>query len=220
MNQHAQYQLFPELSSFALADICYLQLFLEPEETGRERKAKDFWCFSYLCNGMNIVDIAHLRYGDIYNGEIHYQRAKTKRTNRGTINNIISIPILPEIQEIIKTWGNKNMSSDNFIFPIITQVASPLQIKKNVKQFNHNMNRYTKRIALNLGIDKNVTSYVGRHSFATVLKRSGASIEAISENLGHKSVTTTRNYLDSFEFESRKKNAEALLAFKTDVNKI
>jgi len=181
---------------------------------GWESKAKDFWCFSYMCNGMNIMDIAKLKYKDIYDGEIHYQRAKTIRTSRGKTNSVIAIPILPEAQAIINRWGNSDLSSENLIFSIITKDMTPLEVKKHVKQFNHNMNRYTKRIALNLGINKNVTSYVARHSFATVLKRSGATIEAISENLGHKNINTTRSYLDSFESESRIKNAKALIAFK------
>ena len=140
---------------------------------GWERKAKDFWCFSYLCNGMNIMDIANLKYKNIYDGEIHYQRLKTIRTNRGKVDSLISIPILSEIEKVINTWGNKNMSGDNFIFPIIAHAMSPLLVKKKVQQFTHQMNKYTKRIALNLGINKNVTTYVARHSFATVLKRSG-----------------------------------------------
>lgn len=182
---------------------------------GWERKAKDFWCFSYLCNGMNIMDIAKLKYKDISNGEIHYQRSKTIRTNRGKSNSLISIPILAETQKVINAWGNPNTSADNYIFPIITEGMSALQIKKKVQQFTKNMNDYTKKIALSLGIDKNVTTYVARHSFATVLKRSGASVEAISENLGHMNIGTTRSYLDSFESESRRKTAEALVAFKT-----
>lgn len=182
-------------------------------DEGWERKAKDFWCFSYMCNGMNIMDIANLKYKDIYDGEIHYERAKTIWTNRGKTNNVIAIPILPEAQAIINRWGNTDLSGENFIFNIITKDMTPIEVKKKVKQFNHNMNRYTKRIALNLQINKNVTSYVARHSFATVLKRSGATVEAISENLGHKNINTTRSYLDSFESESRKKNAKALVAF-------
>src|ERR1035438_8047727 len=69
----------------------------------------------------------------------------------------------------------------DYIFPIITDGMSAWQIKKQVQQFTKNMNKYTKRIALNLGIDKNVATYVARYSYATVLKRSGASVEAISE---------------------------------------
>jgi integrase/recombinase XerD len=47
-----------------------------------------------------------------------------------------------------------------------------------------------------------------------VLKRSGASIEFISECLGHSNVRTTENYLDSFENEMKKHFSKSLLAFK------
>jgi len=189
----------------------------ETQESGWERKAKDFWIFSYLCNGMNIMDIAKLKYKDIYNGEIHYQRSKTIRTNRGKNSNLISIPILPQTEHIIATWGNSDKSAENFIFPIISAGLSPLQIKMKVQQFTKNMNNYTKRIAISLGIDKNVTTYVARHSYATVLKRSGTPIEAISENMGHRNVSTTKSYLDSFESDARLKDAQALVAFETNI---
>ena len=41
--------------------------------------------------------------------------------------------------------------------------------------------------------------HVARHSFATVLKRSGVSTSIISESLGHSSEKITQIYLDSFE---------------------
>ncbi|MFR0893529.1 MAG: tyrosine-type recombinase/integrase [Alistipes onderdonkii] len=44
----------------------------------------------------------------------------------------------------------------------------------------------------------NIT-YVARHTFATVLKRSGVSVALISESLGHSDLSTTQIYLDSFE---------------------
>jgi integrase/recombinase XerD len=184
--------------------------------TGWERKAKDFWCFSYLANGMNVMDIAKLKYKDIQNGEIHYERSKTKRTNRGKSTNLISIPILPETQSIINTWGNKDKRLDNYIFPIISEGMTSLEVKKHVQQFTKNMNDYTKKIGISLGIGINITTYVARHSFATVLKRSGTPIEAISENLGHKNIATTKSYLANFESESRFKTAQALLAFESE----
>ena len=44
-----------------------------------------------------------------------------------------------------------------------------------------------------------LTTYVARHSFATVLKRSGVNVALISEALGHSDIATTQIYLDSFE---------------------
>ena len=52
-------------------------------------------------------------------------------------------------------------------------------------------------VAKRLKIKATVTTYVARHSFATVLKKSGVNI--ISEALGHHSLKTTQIYLDSFE---------------------
>jgi site-specific recombinase XerD len=61
-----------------------------------------------------------------------------------------------------------------------------------------------------LNLDKDVTTYFARHSFATVLKRSGAKIEMISELLGHSSVDITESYLDSFEKEHIQKETDVL----------
>lgn len=188
----------------------------QTSDKGWERKAKDFWIFSYLCNGMNIMDIAKLKYKDIYNGEIHYERSKTIRSNRGRSGTVISIPILPHTQKIIETWGTTVKLNDDFIFPILVEGMSAIEVKRRVGQFTKNMNDYTKKIAVSLGIEKTVTTYVARHSYATVLKRSGATTEAISENLGHSNINTTKSYLDSFESESRKKTAQALVAFDLD----
>lgn len=71
-----------------------------------------------------------------------------------------------------------------------------------------------KRIAGEIGIDKNLTTYVARHSFSTVLKRSGVSTEYISEALGHSSLATTQSYLDSFEDETKKQYANLLTKFE------
>jgi site-specific recombinase XerD len=59
----------------------------------------------------------------------------------------------------------------------------------------------------------NISTYTARHSYATVLKRSGANIAFISESLGHSDLRTTENYLASFEQEERAKNALKLTEF-------
>ncbi len=61
-----------------------------------------------------------------------------------------------------------------------------------------------KLIATDLGLDKNITTYTARHTFSTVLKRSGASVEFIQEALGHTGKSTTEAYLDSFEEDTKK----------------
>ena len=59
-----------------------------------------------------------------------------------------------------------------------------------------------KRIGEKLNIDINLRSYVARHSYATVLKRSGVATNIMSESLGHHIEKTTQVYLYSFENET------------------
>jgi site-specific recombinase XerD len=77
------------------------------------------------------------------------------------------------------------------------------------------VNKYLKQIVSKLDIDKPVTTYYARHTFATVLKRNGVSPLFISESLGHSSLKTTENYLDSFEDDQRKSILEKLKNYKT-----
>jgi site-specific recombinase XerD len=71
-----------------------------------------------------------------------------------------------------------------------------------------------KRILEDLGINKKATTYVARHTFSTILKKSGASTEVIQEALGHTDKKTTENYLDSFDKETKKLLASSLTSFK------
>ena len=52
-----------------------------------------------------------------------------------------------------------------------------------------------------------------RHSFATIMKNQRASTELINENLGHKDLRTTENYLASFEKDVKLKFQKKLLNF-------
>jgi integrase/recombinase XerD len=72
-----------------------------------------------------------------------------------------------------------------------------------------------KIISLKIGLDKNVTTYYGRHSAVTIMKKSGANIEQIREALGHHSTSTTQKYLDSFDDESKRELSNSLTNFMT-----
>ena len=67
-----------------------------------------------------------------------------------------------------------------------------------------------KTLGKELGIKSKLTTYAARHSYATMLKNLGVSVEEISESLGHNSIETTRNYLASFSQNRKKSTAEKL----------
>lgn len=177
-----------------------------------EALAKDLWLFSYLCNGMNIKDICRLKGKNISNGKITFYRAKTERTSRTDPKPIVVI-LTPEAQAIIDRVGNKDITADNFVFPFLNDCEDPKRERQIINQVTKNINTYMKRIAKELGIEIKLTTYVARHSFSTVLKRSGAPIEFISEALGHQDTKTTDHYLDSFEDSVKQQYSQSLLAF-------
>lgn len=176
-----------------------------------EQKAVDFWIFSYLANGINIMDIAHLKNKNVASDFIYFVRAKTKNTNK--VVSTISIPLNKDLNGIIARQRSMNKDPDGLLFPIMTTSDTIEKQYASVKQFTKMINKYIKLVAGSIGIKKPITTYYARHSYSTVLKRSGVSIEYISESLGHSSTNTTRAYLDSFEDETKKEIAKALTAF-------
>ena len=172
---------------------------------------RDLWFFSYLCNGVNFGDMLQLRYRDIDGDEICWYRAKTMRTTRKKKK--ISATLTSEMQAIIDRWGNPDKSPENTIFPYLTGNEDPIQKKKMIHDVIKRTNKRLKKIGTSLGIE-GLTTYAARHSYATVLKRSGANIAFISESLGHSDLKTTENYLASFEKEERRKNAALLTKFE------
>jgi integrase len=176
-----------------------------------EEKALDFWKFSYLSNGMNMKDIANLRYKDIDGEYMRFIRAKTAHTSNVVMP--ISVYISSEIKVIIKKWGNPVDSSGGLVFPIINQKNPLSRQREMIQQFLKMVNKYMSALRVKLDIKKPVTLMTARHSFSTVLKRSGIGIQEISEALGHQSTNTTRSYLDSFEDDVKKEMAKALTNF-------
>jgi len=181
-------------------------------KTKAEDYARDMWLFSYLCNGINIKDVAKLKFKNLDKTHIYFIRSKTERSTKTKQKPIVVVRI-GKINEIITKWSNEETSLDDFIFPILKKEDTPDQERKKIKQAVKTINKYNKRIAEELGIESKLTTYSARHSFATILKRSGASSEYIGESLGHSSVRTTENYLDSFLDETRESFQNKLLEF-------
>lgn len=177
-----------------------------------EAKARDLWLFSYLSNGLNVKDIANLQYKNIKDNKIAFIRAKTKNTTKHEQRKI-TVPINAEIKKIIKKWGIKNTNPDTYIFGIINNDDNLEKQYWKIKQATKIINKHMKHIGEELEITVKITTYTARHSFATVLKRSGAPIEFISESLGHKDLKTTENYLDSFEDDVKEAYQKKLLDF-------
>lgn len=174
-----------------------------------EQQAKDFWFFSYACNGMNFKDIALLKYSDIKNDRFSYYRAKT--FDKTTEKTEIVIYLTDFTKEIISKYGNKDKSS--FVFSIISINDTAETQYKKIKNFTRLINDHIKRIAKRNDLPNDISTYWARHSFATNSLRKGASMEFISEALNHSDLNVTKNYFAGFEDEAKKEFANSILDF-------
>lgn len=179
-------------------------------------RARDFWLFSYLCNGINFKDIALLKRKNIDGDMIRFVREKTRRTTQAN-QRMISCYASEEVKALIQKWQKVGGKQTDYVFDIISEVDNAEVRQKKIDQFVQNTNKNLKRICKAVGIEKSVTTYYSRHTAATTLKRAGASILQIQEALGHSSSIITQKYLDSFEDESKKELSLKLLnSYKND----
>ena len=156
--------------------------------------AQNLFTFSYLCGGISFVDIANLTQNNIVDNRLIYQRQKT----HGGIN----LQLSPEAMRLISKYDDYQRNAD-YLFPILhyKRHITPMQKKNRVHKVCHEVNLELRALGKELGISADVTTYVARHSFATVLKKSGVNIGIISQALGHQDIKTTQIYLSKFDNE-------------------
>ena len=121
--------------------------------------------------------------------------------------------MLQEARDVL----NKYRSDSEYLFPIFLQYHKTEQQRRNrLHKVITKVNDALKEIGKELGIPIDLTTYVARHSYATVLKRSGVSTAIISESLGHSSERVTQIYLDSFENQpDRRGDEESAVSHRT-----
>lgn len=189
-----------------------LKLLFESEPQNSEQiKAKDFWFFSYANNGMNFKDIVNLKYKNIDGDTIKFKRAKTINTNKKQAP--VTIFLNDFTREVIKKYGNANMSPNSFIFTIIDLKDSPENKHTKLKNFTRFVNQHIEKFAKSIGIDVGISTYWARHSFATNAIRNGASLEFVSEALSHSNLKTTIGYFAGFEDEKKREFANTIMKF-------
>ena len=155
----------------------------------RLERVKDIFLFSCY-TGYAPVDALKLTRKNIIQDADKNLWIKTNRQKTGTKANV---PVLPQVLKII----NKYQFEAETLLPKIS---------------NQKMNAYLKEIADIIGLDKNLTWYVARHTFATtVTLGNGIKIENVSSMLGHTTIKQTQHYakvLDANVSEDMRKLTE------------
>ena len=138
----------------------------------------------YGC-GLRVSELINLKLSDLY-----FEEDFIKVTGKGDKQRFV--PISSVNKKYITIYRN--------------QVRLHLKIQKEHEDFlflNRRGKQLTramiftiiKRLAEEIGMDKNISPHTFRHSFATHLLENGADLRAIQQMLGHESITTTEIYM-------------------------
>ena len=148
--------------------------------------ARDMFLFSFYTRGMSFVDMAYLKKKNLQNGVLSYRRQKTGQQ--------LFIRWEKPMQEIVDKYDT---SGTPFLLPIIRDMEA--DNRKQYKCESYRINQSLKKIGKQLGLTISLTSYVARHSWASIAKSKNIPVATISEAMGHDSEHTTRIYLASLD---------------------
>ncbi|WP_290218656.1 site-specific integrase [Kaistella yonginensis] len=159
------------------------------------KNARFLYIFSFYARGMNFTDLAELKWSDLDSNHFNYVRNKTEVFLK------IKLPNLPIIEEILKFYKLYRPFETPYIFPILKKnldlyTAEELIARKDSVRCYYNIQ--LKKMLKSCGIEKNITFYTARHTFATTALRKDVNINIIKQSLGHKRISTTESYLDDF----------------------
>lgn len=151
--------------------------------------SRDLFLFSFYALGMPFVDIAFLLKSQIHNDHIIYYRHKTGQR--------IRVKVEPPMQHIIDFY---TMQNTPYVFPILYS-RNKDQAMKEYETARSLYNRHLKKIGAMAGIQRTLTSYVARHSWASLAYHSNVDLSVISKALGHTSPNTTLTYIREIDDE-------------------
>jgi integrase/recombinase XerD len=163
-------------------DIKRLQAMILPRHSVLQL-SRDIFFFSLYAQGMPFVDVAFLRNEQIRDGLIVYERHKTGQQ--------IVVKIEGCIQEIINRYSR---TESDFVFPIIT-THYPAQAYKQYQSKLRTYNRHLHQLEKIAGLKGSLTSYVVRHTWASLAYDTDIDLAVIASALGHTNTNTTRIYI-------------------------
>lgn len=161
---------------------------LNLEGNSRLEFARDIFLFCVYMQGMPFADVAYLTKKQIQNNHITYQRRKTNRR--------LTVSIHPRAQEIIDKYRNDDPNCP-YLFPILynPQKGKTVKYESALRVYNKRLDE----IAGILDFEHPLSSYVARHTWASLARKYGVKDNIISEAMGHSHIGITMIYLASLD---------------------
>jgi integrase/recombinase XerD len=149
--------------------------------------SRDVFLFCVFAMGMPFVDAAHLKKSQIHGDIIEYRRQKTGK--------VIRVKIEPCMQILIDRY---NEPGNEYVFPILKSMNRGKDKQTMDRHYGSALSYYNhelKVLGKMAGIKIKLTSYVARHTWASLAYINKVDIAVISQALGHSSTSTTQIYI-------------------------
>lgn len=187
------------------------------------RRSSDLFVFSYLGGGINMADMAQLRWDDFYynsgEAELRFVRQKTKDSS--SRYQITLIPITSVVRDILNRQASKP-ERGLLVFPSITegvdQSLPPAEkmeaIAKAVSLENQLMRKHLNRLCIKIGLTQKLSPTWARHSFKTNSAHLNIPRTYTELAMAHNLLGVESNYMGDFPLSDRIKYTEMLLKGK------
>ena len=191
------------------------RLLFDDPRSERLRRIQDIASLLFQLCGMSFADLAHLEKSALENNILRYNRIKTKTPMSVEVLDSAMVKI-----DRLRSVRKSQPGCPDYLLDILCGDKSRKDEKayreyqSALRWFNNSL----KELARALHLKSPVTSYTLRHSWATIAKYRGVSIEMISEALGHKSIKTTQTYLKGFGLEERTEVNKGNLSYIRNCN--
>ena len=191
------------------------RLLFDDPRSERLRRIQDIASLLFQLCGMSFADLAHLEKSALENNILRYNRIKTKTPMSVEVLDSAMVKI-----DRLRSVRKSQPGCPDYLLDILCGDKSRKDEKayreyqSALRWFNNSL----KELARALHLKSLVTSYTLRHSWATIAKYRGVSIEMISEALGHKSIKTTQTYLKGFGLEERTEVNKGNLSYIRNCN--
>ncbi len=160
--------------------------------TQRQKRAKDYFFISFYLMGASFIDLAFLKLSNIKNGRVEYKRKKTGQLHSIKITDPLQVILTPYLE---------GKTKEDFLLNVLSKEgleAQYIQVRDEMRRYNRSL----KEIGKLCEIDAPLTSYVARHSFASIANNKKVPLKVISQALGHDNPKTTEIYLSAFNNET------------------
>ena len=148
-------------------------------------ESKNYFLFMFYCMGMNFTDLALLEKWNVNGGKLLYTRRKTRNSSPDNFSITLSSQALDILNASICKNGSK------YLFPILKDDIPEDKVHAKIKEKIIYFNKQIKKVAHELGIDKNITSYTPRDTWTAMGSEIGIDLRLLSKGFGHSSMDTT-----------------------------